>query len=226
MTLFGRINDILTANLNDLVDRFEDPEKMLRQAVREMDDTIAAATSAAARSIACEKLLGKEIESQHGQASRWQHRAAAAVSAGDDDHARRALMRRREHERLAGVFEEQRAAAEDASARLRRRIDAMKVKRAEAGRMMVALAARQCVAQAYRRLGAHASGDAGRSVLDRFERLRQRVELVESETEALLELAELDESDGWQDREAAAEIAVELTALKGNDRGTPGPIGP
>ncbi|HQU44633.1 MAG TPA: hypothetical protein PK867_17580, partial [Pirellulales bacterium] len=70
-----------------------------------------------------------------------------------------------------------------------------------------------------------ASGDAGRSVLHRFERLRNRVELAEAETEALFELAEFDESDGWQDREAAAEIAAELTALKGNDRGTAGPIG-
>lgn len=216
MTLFRRVNDILTANLNDLIDRFEDPEKMLRQAMREMDDAIAAATSAAARSIAGQKLLSKEIGCQVAQADGWQHKAMAAVAAGNDDQARRALVRRREHQRLAGVLEEQRTALDQTSARLRRRIEAMKIKRAEAGRMRVTFGARQCAARAFQNLGERSFGDASNAVFYRFEHLRQRVELAEAESEALFELAGVDEIEcsANRDREDTAEIDAELAELR------------
>src|ERR1700744_3897382 len=112
MTLFRRVHDILTANVNDLVDRFEDPEKMLRQAVREMDEAIAVTTGAAARAIAAQKRLAPEIEIEHDKAAGCQRRAVAAVTAGDDGLARQAVMRRREHEQLAAALEEQRTDAE------------------------------------------------------------------------------------------------------------------
>lgn len=213
MTLFRRINEILTANLHDLVDRIEDPEKMLRQAVRETDDAIALATAAAARAIASERLLAKQIATQRSQASRWQSKAVAEVAAGDDEQARRALVRRREHERLADVLEEQRAAADRATARLRRRIDAMKVKRTEAERMLLALAARLCSAQARRHFDMNAGCGKATALGYRFERLRQRVERAEAETEALLELTD----DDWsldRDAEEIAEIDAELLALR------------
>lgn len=215
MTIFRRINDLLTANLNDLVDRFENPEKMMRQALREVDDAIAEATSATARSIAGQKLMGKEIESQRGQAARWQRKAAAAVAAGDDDQARRALVRRREHERLLSLLAEQLAASEVAGARLRRRIDALKIKRAEAGRMLVALTARQCLAQAYQSLGDCAFGAATSPVLDRFERFRRRIELAEAESEALFELTADDDGDSAiREGDETAEVEAELVQLK------------
>lgn len=213
MPLIRRINTILTANLNDLVDRFEDPEKMLRQAIREMDDAIAAATSAAARSIAGQKLLDKEIESRHAQAARWQRNAVSAVGARDDERARRALTRRLEQERLAEILEEQRAAAETMIARLRRRIEAMKRKRADARHVLIELAARHCVAQAQRRLGDTFLCDSSAGVFDRFERLRQRVELAEAEAESLLELS-ADESLTDRDDEDSEAIEQELTKLK------------
>jgi phage shock protein A len=211
MTLFRRINDILTANLNDLVDHFEDPEKMLRQAIREMDEAIATTTSAAARSIASQKLIGKEIESRREQSARWTSNAAAAVASGDDDRARRALMRRREQERLIAALEEQSAAATDVSTRLRRRIAATKVKRAEASRMLIEFAARQSLVIANRR--ERIICDAATDVFHRFERLRQRIELAEAETDAALELA----GDDWlteHDRDETEAVEIELLELK------------
>ncbi len=66
MRLFQRIGDIIAANLNDLVDRFEDPEVMLKQAIREMDTMIDGATASAVRAIATERLLSKDL-SDHEQ---------------------------------------------------------------------------------------------------------------------------------------------------------------
>jgi phage shock protein A len=214
MTLFRRINDILTANLHDLADRFENPEPMLRQAVREMDDAIAAATGAAARAIAGQKLLDKEIESQRAASERWQRNAAAAVASGDDDLARRALTRRRECERLADVLEDQRTAGQASVERLRRRIEAMKIKRAEAGRLLIELTARHSVAQAHRRLCSIAARDPSSEVFRRFDRLRQRAELAEAEAEAMCELAEEDDWISNRDCQETAQIEADLRMLK------------
>lgn len=213
MTLFRRINEILSANLNDLVDRFEDPEKMLRQALREMDDAVAAATSAAARAIAGQKLLHQEIDSQRASAERWHDRAVKAVDSGDDAQARRALLCRRQQEHLADVLEKQRDAAQATAARLRRRIEAMKIKRAQASHLLIELAARQCVAQADRRLAALLPRDVAGEVFRRFERWRQRVALGEAEAEALDELVDYDGFLEDDDEESAA-IELELIELK------------
>ena len=213
MTLFRRISDILTANLNDLVDRFEDPEKMLRQAVREMDDAIDAATMAAARSIAGEKLLEKQIDSGRAQVARWRRAAEAAVAAGDDERARRALTRRRQQGRLIELLEEQLAAAHELSARWRRRIDAMKHKRADAGRRLIDLAASQNVAQLDLR-HAHTFSRATSPVFYRFGRLRERVERALAEAEVLLEIADDHDQSGDRDDLESDAIEVELLELK------------
>jgi phage shock protein A len=220
MTLFRRISDILTANLNDLVDHFENPERMLRQAIREMDDAIDAATMAAARSIASEKLLEKQIDSGRAQVARWRRASEAAVAAGDDERTRRALTRRRQQERLIELLDEQLSAAHELSARWRRRIDAMKHKRADAARMLIDLAASKNIAQLDLRRGAHSFSSAANPVFYRFGRLRERVERVLAEAEAVLEIA--GDDDPFADRDDMESEAIEIELLELKQRQTAG----
>lgn len=189
MGIFRRAGDIVAANLNDLIDHFEDPDKMLRQAVREMDATIDSASTAAAKSLAAEKLLARELARNERQAADWQGRAAAAVQAGDDDLAKRALLRRREHDSLVGALREQQAAAVEANGRLRRQLEAMHAKRAEAARKLATLSARHSVAQARRRLHAAGAGARDSVAFNRFERLSEKIETAEAEADAIAELS-------------------------------------
>ena len=92
MGIFRRVNDIISANLNDLVDKFEDPEKMLKQAIREMEESIEEATAAAAKAIASERLLEKETAQHELQSVRWHERAERAVKAGDDELDRKSVV--------------------------------------------------------------------------------------------------------------------------------------
>ena len=98
MRLFQRIGDIIAANLNDLVDRFEDPEVMLKQAIREMETMIEGATGGAARAIAAERLLARDLSDHEQKAASWRGRAEEAVVRGDDALARQAIARAHEHE--------------------------------------------------------------------------------------------------------------------------------
>lgn len=216
MGIFRRAGDIVAANLNDLIDRFEEPEKMLRQAVREMDEAIERASTAAARSLASEKLLARELAQHERHSADWQSRAAAAVAAGDDELARRALKRRCEHDCLAGALREQLAAARESNARLRRQIDAMHAKRADARRKLATLSARHAVARARRSLQT-AGAAVDSSAFNRFERLSEQVELAEAEAEALVELSGAADPVEQFDAAAAARgeaIEAELAALK------------
>ncbi len=143
MRLFRRIGDIIAANLNDLVNRFEDPEVMLKQAIREMETMIEDATAGAARAIAGERLLARDLADHQEKARRWNARAEEAVVLGDDDLARQAIARALEHEAIARALDEQRSAAEQTAQALRGQIHAMRAKQAEARRKLASLSARR-----------------------------------------------------------------------------------
>ncbi|MDA1017351.1 MAG: PspA/IM30 family protein [Planctomycetota bacterium] len=206
MGLFRRVNDIISANINDMVDRFENPEKMLRQAVREMDARIQSALDSAARVIANERLLAKQIDDYRCQRDQWNARARTAVEQSKDDLARRSLVRQSELETLIKALNDQHEAARQASTRLRGQIDAMRVRVIEAKRKLVTLGARQKAAEARKQLARDLdSGAEFDSVFGRFDRMANSVDRTEAEADALLELkgdAEIDEPefDGIQQK--------------------------
>src|SRR2546426_2940444 len=134
MGVLQRVGDIVSANIHDLVDRFEDPEKMLRQAIREMEALVQETMDGAAKSIATEKLLLKDLASEEHLAKQWEDKAERAVQAGDDPAARKALSRRMEHERLAKSLRKELVEAEKATKALRAQIDDMQAKLTQARR--------------------------------------------------------------------------------------------
>jgi phage shock protein A len=190
MGLFKRIGDILSANLNEMTEQFEDPEMMLKQAIREMEASIAEATKETAKAMAGQKLLAKELANNSTQANLWQERAQKAIESGDDDFARKALGRKLEHDKLVAALSDQSAAADDATKTLRRQLDGMKAKLAEAKRSLSTLSARKKAADFNKKLATStaevfATDD---NAFAQFDRLRERVEHAEAEAEALAEL--------------------------------------
>jgi len=227
MRFLRRVGDVIGANLNDLVDRLDDPEVMLRQALREMDDAIAGATAAAARAIGGERRLAEELARHERQAGRWQARAEQAVAREADDLARQALARRLEHDASGAALRDQWAAAREASQSLRRRVEAMKARRAEAARQLATLSARRKAAEACKTLrGLDAGPDPlfGTRGFARFARMREAVELAEAEATALIEL-HVDPGDeleaALEAREDERRIEAELAAIKESLRSRP-----
>lgn len=98
MKILSRCSDIIVANINALLDRAENPEAMIAQVIREMEDGLAEARGHAARAIAAERWLNRELMEQRVGIDYWQTKARAAVAANRDDLARLALARMRELE--------------------------------------------------------------------------------------------------------------------------------
>lgn len=223
MGLFKRISDIISANLGEMADQFEDPERMLKQAIREMDESIRTATEETARAMAGEKKLARELATNESEAKQWQTRAEKAVESGDDELAKKALIRKQEHVRLAVALRDQLTAAGDASRTLRHQLDGMKAKLSEAKRNLAALSARQKAA-AVRKKVYTASTELGEIGLNdeafqKFDRMREKVELAEAEAEALAELqgfASSTSADSVVDDSSGndSDIEAQLAALK------------
>ena len=222
MGLFKRISDIISANLNDMTEGLEDPEKMLRQAVREMEQSIADATQETAKVLANEKLLMKELASNRQQALDWQTKAEKAVDAGDDGLARRALSRKQEHHKLVTALEDQLKLAQETTNTLKHQLDGMRAKMSEAKRNLATLSARKKAADFQKKMHTSAmdleTGNVGDDAFAKFDRMRERVDRAEAEAEALAELRGATRAQDNLDLEsispAADSLDAELAALK------------
>ncbi|MCX7934609.1 MAG: PspA/IM30 family protein, partial [Planctomycetota bacterium] len=97
MGIFGRIVDVISANLNDLVDRAENPEKMLKQIIREIEESIDKCKQEMAKVLAEARHLDKEVDAKVKEVEEWQKRAELAVDQSNDDLARKAIERKLTH---------------------------------------------------------------------------------------------------------------------------------
>jgi len=210
MKLFQRVGCILSANLNDLVDRCENPEKMLRQTLREMESSFGKLMEAAAKAIAHERTLTRQLNDQWTLIERHLHAAGAAVARGDDEMARRELRHKTEGERLAERLTTQQQSAIALSGRLRQQVSAMRLKLAEARQKLHEVTARSRAADARRSFVTRANGIAAGTAAANFDYLCERIEHSEDETEALLELiGDIDDSNA-----SIVDVEAELAALK------------
>lgn len=221
MGLFKRINDIISANLGEVADQYEDPEKMLKQAVREMEESIETTTGEAAKTVAGEKRLKQELRSNERNANLWQERAQQAVTANDDELARKALSRKIEHEKLVRALEDQLRSVSEATTTIRRQLDGMKAKLAEAKRNLATLTARKRAADirknAFIASGARQETRIHDNAFKKFDRMREKVEMAEAEAEALEELrGEVPASENRfeMDSEDSVDLDVEAELAK------------
>jgi phage shock protein A len=193
MGIFARLSDIITSNLNALLDRVENPEAMIAQIIREMEEGMAGAKRAAATAIAAERRVGRELEQNRGEAACWKARAREALAANREDLARRALARKQEHDDLVRSLEAQCATTSQTSEAVRTSLRALEARLAEARRKQRSILARHRAAQARVQLcrrGGVCVPDSGTPVA-KFERLENRLNEFEDELAAEGEVQDL-----------------------------------
>ena len=215
--LFKRINDIITANINDLIDRVEDPELMIKQMIREMEENIARAKEGVIDAIASEKQLQKDLELHRRQSGEWMKKAEDALHANREDLARAALLRKKEYDSIIQSLEPAWESAKATSEHLKKQLHALEAKLEEAKRKRSMLIARQRAAQAREYMGDTLSHfKAGLDAHANFMRMEDRVAEMEARVEAMVEVngeASRLEKDVIA-MEVEREVENELTTLK------------
>ena len=211
MGIFARLATLIKSNLNDLISRSEDPEKMLNQIVVEMSNQLLEAKRQVAQSIADEKRLAKQVEQESLNASEWEKRAMLAIRAGDDALAKEALSRKKEHQTLAEQFQDQWSKQKQAVDQLKLALRALNNKIEEAKRKKNLLIARKKRAEAQKAIQETMTGLKNASAFETFDRMAGRIEQMEAEAEAHAELNE--EASG----DTLAHKFRELEVTKGAD---------
>ena len=188
MGIFSRLGTLIKSNLNDLISKAEDPQKMLNQIVVDMQNQLVEAKKQVAVSIADQKRLEKQRDEQSELSKEWERKAMLAVRAGDDTLAREALRRKSEHDNQLGEFVKQSDLQKQAVDKLKDQLRTLNDKIEEAKRKKNILIARQKRAEAQKAIQDTMRGLSDTSAFDTFERMSQRVDQIEAEAEASTEL--------------------------------------
>jgi len=190
MGIFQKFSTLLKSNINDLIARAENPEKMLNQIILDMRDQLAKAKREVAAAIADERKLRAQLDDEIKQTRDWEHRAMLAVKENRDDLAKQALIRQQEHAQRAAALEQTWTAQAQETEKLKGSLRQLNDKIEEAKRKRNLLIAKQKRAQAQRRIHETMSGLSDTSAFEAFNRMAEKIEESERRSLAQAEVAE------------------------------------
>ena len=190
MGIFQKFSTLLKSNMNDLIARAENPEKMLNQIILDMRDQLAKAKREVAAAIADERKLRAQLDDEVKQTRDWEHRAMLAVKEGRDDLAKQALIRQQEHAQRAAAIDQTWSAQAQETEKLKGSLRQLNDKIEEAKRKRNLLIAKQKRAQAQKRIHETMSGLSDTSAFEAFNRMAEKIEESERQSLAQAEVTE------------------------------------
>lgn len=213
MGIFSRFTDIVNSNINALLDKAEDPEKMVRLIIQEMEDTLVEVRSASAKTIASKKEIVAQISKYEKDAEDWGAKAELALSKDRDDLARAALQERKKASEAASALSDELAVVEEQIAKLQDEVAQLQDKLADAKSRQKTIIMRQKTASS--RLEVKRTLDSGKvdAAMGRFEQYERKIDDLESQVEAY-DLGKKTLNDEFAELEAGDKIDEELAALK------------
>jgi phage shock protein A len=214
MGIFTRFSDIVNSNINAILDKAEDPEKIVRLMIQEMEDTLVEVRSAAARSIADKKDLNRKLEALDRELGDWEEKAELAVRKGREDLAKAALVEKSRVAQAAEVLKQDYLAVDEGLGKLNEDIARLEAKLEDAKARQKALLARHKTASSRlavrKKIHDYKIDDA----LIRFEQYTRRIDDVEGRVESYDLGLPKDLNHEFATLEAEESVAKELDALK------------
>ncbi|QJT10048.1 phage shock protein PspA [Oceanidesulfovibrio marinus] len=183
MGIFTRFKDIVSANINAMLDRAEDPEKLIKLMVREMEDTLVELKSACAATMADRSRAAREMDDVQERVDTWAARAELAVQKGRDDLAREALMEKRRHQERADHLDEELTKLDALVEQSQDDIHALEDKLEHAREKKRLLVQRHIRANTQKRANEDIRRAESQDAMLRFEQFEQRIERMEAEAE-------------------------------------------
>ncbi len=218
MGIFSRFTDIVNSNINALLDKAEDPEKMVRLIIQEMEDTLVEVRSASAKTLANKKEIVNQIAKYESDASDWEARAELALSKDREDLARAALQEKKKSAEAADALSKELAIVDEQISKLQDEIGQLQEKLADAKSRQKAIIMRQKTASS--RLEVKKTLDSSKvdNAMGRFEQYERKIDDLESQVEAY-DLGKKTLQDEFAELEASDKVEDELAALKAKVKG-------
>ena len=218
MGIFSRFTDIVNSNINALLDKAEDPEKMVRLIIQEMEDTLVEVRSASAKTLANKKEIVNQIAKYESDASDWEAKAELALSKDREDLARAALQEKKKSAEAAEALSKELAIVDEQISKLQDEIGQLQEKLADAKSRQKAIIMRQKTASS--RLEVKKTLDSTKvdNAMGRFEQYERKIDDLESQVEAY-DLGKKTLQDEFAELEASDKVEDELAALKAKVKG-------
>ncbi|MCW1381542.1 phage shock protein PspA [Novosphingobium sp. KCTC 2891] len=207
MGIFSRTRDIIAANFNDLLDKADDPSKMIRMIIMEMEETLVEVRASAARTIADQKEMHRHVSKLDRLQADWSEKAQLALSKDREDLARAALVERKKAADMAEQLRSEIGVLDDSMRAYEQDIEKLQTRLREARSRQTAIAARLESAENRVRLRSLLTNERVDEALARFDQLERRVDYAEGRADAL----------GLADG-TAPNLADEIAALAGQDK--------
>ena len=214
MGLFDRIMRVIRANLNSLVSKAEDPEKILEQTVLDMQEDLIQLRQAVAQAIATQKRTERQYSQAASTADEWYRRAQLAIQKGDDTLAREALTRRKSYQETATAMKTQLDQQSVVVAQLKQNMVKLESKISEAKTKKDLYIARARSAKASQQINDMLGQVGTGSAMAAFERMEEKVLQMEAQAEAVAELGMDDLEKRFEALGESDDIEAELSAMK------------
>ncbi|MFT4826685.1 MAG: phage shock protein A [Halioglobus sp.] len=207
MGIFSRMTDIINSNLNSLLDQAEDPEKMIRLIIQEMEDTLVEVRSSSAKVLADRKAAARKLEQVQAEADSWEDKAKLAINKGREDLARAALQEKREIEQELVIVESEMIATDEHIDQLNSEVAQLQQKLGDAKAKQKALIMRTKTVESRIKVKRQIQREALDTAFARFEHFDRRMDNLESQLEVM--------DFG---REVSPDLASEIDALIEDDK--------
>ncbi|MDO6684797.1 MULTISPECIES: phage shock protein PspA [unclassified Agarivorans] len=215
MGMFTRLADIINANISAMLDKAEDPQKMLRLIIQEMEDTLVEVRASTAKVLADKKQLIRKIQILEQQADDWQGKAELALSREREDLARLALVEKKHIQESIKIQQHELSLVDDSLLQLQQEIEQLELKLTESRNRQAGLLARQTTAKNRHAVRQQLDNERALKTREKFEQFQAKIDQLEAKAEVLgNDGNNPDLNKQFAELSADAEIAEELSKLK------------
>lgn len=214
MGVFSRLSDIINSNLNAMLDKAEDPEKIVRLIIQEMEDTLVEVRSRAARAIADKKEVERRKAEFELRSREWESKAELAIAKGRDDLAKGAIAAKRKAIEMAELFAKEHEAIDKSLEKANDDLEKLGAKLKEAKAKQRSLEIRRSAAEGSLRINRAVYDGRIDEAMVRYERYERRIDEMEAEAESYVLGRPKSLEQEFRELEAEDDINAEFDALK------------
>ncbi|ASK55229.1 phage shock protein PspA [Vibrio tarriae] len=215
MGIFSRFADIVNSNISALLDKAEDPEKMIRLIIQEMEDTLVEVRTNSAKAMADKKELARKLESIEQQLEDWQNKATLALTKQREDLARAALIEKQKLQHVLKGLHTEQTLVEETIEKLTGEIGKLETKITETRAKQQALAIRSQAASHRRDVQRHLHAGRTEEAMAKFEQFSRKVDELEAEADLYAQSGQARSLEQeFAELQAQDEIEKELNKLK------------
>ncbi len=216
MAIFERLSDLVRANINDLIDKAEDPEKMVKQIIIDMEDQLRKSTQSLGTAMGSLNSVKKQLETAQAQSNNWQAKAKTCLEQGNEELAKQALENKVKQDQMVAGYQEMVTSMETQVNDIKAQIDVMKQKLEEARSKQAMLVARSQMADAKKQMSKSLGNMDTKSAFAKMDKMEQKVAAKEAEADAFSEISGVQtvDSDPFAKMEKENAINAELEKLK------------